>query len=139
MVDVHKIQKWSVAAHVLHTFEIEVITSDKIHRTAMTKFPLKAGGGCSARPLLKKVKDGSIASSVIVIWSNYIQQWVRSIREVTEIFNEHGIRVSHSKVYHIQAQRDDLEAGRPITRAIRPLPKWTQFRAVGKRGERNIQ
>ena len=31
-------------------------------------------------------------------------QWVRSIREVTQIFNEHGIQVSHSKVYHIQAQ-----------------------------------
>ena len=29
--------KWSVAAHVLHTFEIEVITSDKIPRSAMTK------------------------------------------------------------------------------------------------------
>ena len=40
MVDVHEIQKWSVAAHILHTIEIEVITSDKIPRSAMTKFPL---------------------------------------------------------------------------------------------------
>ena len=40
LVDVHKIQKWSAAAHILHTFEIEVITSDKIPRSAMTKFSL---------------------------------------------------------------------------------------------------
>ena len=43
-------------------------------------------------------------------------QWVKSIREVTRIFNEHGIQVSHSKVYQIQAQRDDIEAGRPNAR-----------------------
>ena len=63
-------------------------------------------------------------------------RWVRSIREVTQIFNEHGIQVSHSKVYHIQVQRDDLQAGRPNTRVIRSLPKQAQFLAVGKRGER---
>ena len=57
-------------------------------------------------------------------------QWVsevNSIREVARIFDEHGIQVSHSKVYHIQTQRDDREAGRPITRAI------------GERGERRLQ
>ena len=64
--------------------------------------------------------------------------WVKSIREVTRIFNEHGIQVSHSKVYQIQVQRDDLEAGRPNTRVIRPLPKQAQFHAVGKRGERYL-
>ena len=63
-------------------------------------------------------------------------QWAKSIREVTRIFNEHGIQVSHSKVYQIQAQRDDLEAGRPNTRVIRPLPKQAQFHAFGKRGGR---
>ena len=63
-------------------------------------------------------------------------RWVRSIREVTQIFNEHGIQVSHSKVYHIQVQRDDLQAGRPNTRVIRLLPQQAQFRAVGKRGKR---
>ena len=65
-------------------------------------------------------------------------QWVDSVREVTRIFNEHGIRVSHSKVYHIQAQRDDHDVGRPNTRAMRPLPKQAQFRAVGVRGERYL-
>ena len=65
-------------------------------------------------------------------------QWVKSIREVTRIFNEHGIQVSHSKVYQIQAQRDDIEAGRPNARVIRPLPKQAQFRAVGVRGERYL-
>ena len=65
-------------------------------------------------------------------------EWVKSIREVTRIFNEHGIQVSHSKVYQIQVQRDDLEAGRPNTRVIRPLPKQAQFHAVGKRGERYL-
>ena len=64
--------------------------------------------------------------------------WVKSIREVTRIFNEHGIQVSHSKVYQIQVQRDDLEAGRPNTRVIRPLPKQAQFHAVGKRVERYL-
>ena len=65
-------------------------------------------------------------------------QWVKSIREVTRIFNEHGFQVSHSKVYQIQVQRDDLEAGRPNTRVIRPLPEQAQFYAVGKRGERYL-
>ena len=51
----------------------------------------------------------------------------------------HGIRVSHSKVYHIQVKRDDCKAGRPNTHAIRPLPQQAQFRAVGKRGERHWQ
>ena len=60
------------------------------------------------------------------------------IREVTRIFNEHGIQVSHSKVYQIQVQRDDLEARRPNTRALRPLPKQAQFHVVGKRGERYL-
>lgn len=46
------------------------------------------------------------------------------------------LQVSHSEVYHIQAQRDDREVGRPNTRAIRPLPKQAQFGAVRKRGER---
>eukprot|EP01043_Picozoa_sp_COSAG02_P035255 COSAG02_NODE_2512_length_8621_cov_278.639062_13_plen_108_part_00 len=64
-------------------------------------------------------------------------QWVKSIREVTRKFNEHGIQVSHSKVYQIQAQLDDLEAGRPNTR-IRPLPKQAQFKPVGMRGERYL-
>ena len=44
----------------------------------------------------------------------------------------------HSKVYQIQAQRDNLEAGRPNTRVIRPLPKQVQYHAVGKRGERYL-
>ena len=65
-------------------------------------------------------------------------QWVKAIREVTQILNKHGIQVSHSKVYNIQAQCDDREAKRPNTRAIRPLPKSAQFRAVGKRGERYL-
>ena len=65
-------------------------------------------------------------------------QWVKSIREVTRIFNDHGIQVSHSKVYNIQVQRDDREAGRINTRAIRPLPKQAQFKPVGKRGERYL-
>ena len=43
-----------------------------------------------------------------------------------------------SKVYNIQVQRDDREAGRINTRAIRPLPKQAQFKPVGKRGERYI-
>ena len=63
-------------------------------------------------------------------------QWVKSIREVTRIFNDHGIQVSHSKVYNIQVKRDDHEAGRINTCAIRPLPKQAQFKPVGKRGER---
>ena len=65
-------------------------------------------------------------------------QWVKSIRAVTQIFNEHGIQVSHSKVYNIQVKRDDREAGRINTRAIRPLPKQAQFKPVGKRGERYL-
>ena len=32
-------------------------------------------------------------------------------------------------VHAIQAQRDDRAMGRPNARAIRPLPKWAQFRA----------
>ena len=75
-------------------------------------------------------------------WQSF--QWVNSIREVTRIFNEHGIQtlVSHSKVYTTsrrQAQRDDHEAKRPNTRAIRPLPEQAQFRAVEVRGERYLQ
>ena len=37
-----------------------------------------------------------------------------------------------------QVQRDDREAGRPNTRAIRPLPKQAQFKPTGKRGERYL-
>ena len=48
------------------------------------------------------------------------------------------VGLSHSKVYQIQVQRDDLEVGRPNTRVIRPLPKQAQFHAVGKRGERYL-
>ena len=63
----------------------------------------------------------------------------KSIHEITRIFNEHGIQVtSHSKGYNIQVQRDDREAGRINTRAIRPLPKQAQFKPVGKRGERYL-
>ena len=61
---------------------------------------------------------------------------MRSIRDVTELFNEAGHTVSASTVYAIQAQRDDRAAGRPNSRAIAPLPAWAQFEAVGKRGER---
>ena len=67
-------------------------------------------------------------------WRSF--QWVKSIREVTQMFNENGVQVSASTVHAIQAQRDDRAMGRPNTRAIRPLPKWAQFRAVGVRGER---
>ena len=51
------------------------------------------------------------------------------------MFNENGVQVSASTVHAIQAQRDDRAMGRPNARAIRPLPKWAQFRAVGKRGD----
>ena len=57
----------------------------------------------------------------------------------TDVDNENWVQASASTLHAIQAQRDDRAMGRPNTRAIRPLPKWTQFRAVGKRGERNIQ
>jgi hypothetical protein len=36
----------------------------------------------------------------------------------------------------IQSQRDDREVGWPVTRKIRPLPAWANFKAVGVRGER---
>ena len=62
----------------------------------------------------------------------------RRRRSNEQIFNEHGIQVSHSKVYNIQVQRDDREAGRPNTRAIRLLPKQAQFKPAGKRGERYL-
>eukprot|EP01043_Picozoa_sp_COSAG02_P010357 COSAG02_NODE_363_length_23785_cov_21.830828_2_plen_268_part_00 len=76
-----------------------------------------------------KAVSGPIMDSLYLPMKGYI-------REVTQIFNEHEIQVSHSKVYQIQAQRDDIEAGRPNTRVIRPLPKQAQFKPVGKRGER---
>ena len=69
-------------------------------------------------------------------WQSF--QWVKSIREVTQMFNENGVQVSASTVHAIQAQRDDRAMGRPNARAIRPLPKWAQFRAVGVRGERYL-
>ncbi len=62
--------------------------------------------------------------------------WVRSIREVTALFNQAGHTISASTVHAIQAQRDDCEAGRPNSRTIASLPSWAQFHAVGKRGER---
>ena len=65
------------------------------------------------------------------------QVWVRSIREVTRLFNEAGLPISASTVYAIQSQRDDQEVGRPITRKIRPLSEWATFRPVGVRGERD--
>ena len=54
------------------------------------------------------------------------------------MFNENGVQVSASTVHAIQAQRDGRAMGRPNARAIRPLPKWAQFRAVGVRGERYL-
>ena len=65
--------------------------------------------------------------------------WVRSIREVTTLFNQAGHVISASTVHAIQAQRDDREVGRPVTRKIRPLPAWANFEAVGMRGERERQ
>ena len=67
------------------------------------------------------------------------QVWVRSIREVTRLFNEAGLTTSASTVYAIQSQRDDRDMGRPNTRKIRPLPAWANFEAVGMRGERETQ
>ena len=67
------------------------------------------------------------------------QVWVRSIREVTRLFNEAGLTISASTVYAIQSQRDDRDMGRPNTRKIRPLPAWANFEAVGMRGERERQ
>ena len=56
------------------------------------------------------------------------QVWVRSIREVTRLFNEAGLTISASTVHAIQSQRDDREAGRPNARKIRPrLPEWATF------------
>ena len=67
------------------------------------------------------------------------QVWVRSIREVTRLFNEAGLSISASTVHAIQSQRDDREMERPNTRKIRPLPEWATFQAVGMRGERERQ
>ena len=67
------------------------------------------------------------------------QVFVRSIREVTRLFNEAGLTISASTVYAIQSQRDDRDMGRPNTRKIRPLPAWANFEAVGMRGERERQ
>ena len=64
------------------------------------------------------------------------QVWVRSIREVTRLFNEAGLTISASTVHAIQSQRDDRDAGRLIARKIRPLPAWANFEAVGVRGQR---
>eukprot|EP01043_Picozoa_sp_COSAG02_P036894 COSAG02_NODE_2734_length_8135_cov_185.067446_2_plen_54_part_00 len=49
--------------------------------------------------------------------------WALGMPLGTVIFNEHGIQVSHSKVYNIQVQRDDREAGRPNTRACPPYAR----------------
>ena len=65
------------------------------------------------------------------------QVWVRSIREVTRLFNQAGLPISASTVHAIQSQRDDREMERPNTRKIRPLPEWATFRPVGVRGERD--
>ena len=65
------------------------------------------------------------------------QVWVRSIREVTQLFNRAGLTISASTVHAIQSQRDDREMGRPNTRKIHPLPVWATFQAVGVRGERD--
>ena len=62
------------------------------------------------------------------------QVWVRSIREVTRLFNEAGLTISASTVHAIPSQRDDRDVGRPIARKIRPLPAWANFEAVGVRG-----
>ena len=67
------------------------------------------------------------------------QVWVRSIREVTRLFNEAGLTISASTVHAIQSQRDDREVGRPNARKIRPLPAWANFEVVGMRGERERQ
>ena len=67
------------------------------------------------------------------------QVWVRSIREVTRLFNEAGLTISASTVHAIQSQRDDRDMGWPNTRKIRPLPAWANFEAVGMRGERERQ
>ena len=67
------------------------------------------------------------------------QVWVRSIREVTRLFNEAGLTISASTVHAIQSQRDDREVGRPNARKIRPLPAWATFQAVGVRGERDSE
>ena len=64
------------------------------------------------------------------------QVWVRSIREVTRLFNKAGLTISASTVHAIQSQRDDREMGRPNTRKIRSLPAWANFEAVGVRGQR---
>ena len=66
----------------------------------------------------------------------HLQVWVRSIREVTRLFNKAGLTISASTVHAIQSQRDDREVGRPNARKIRPLPAWANFEAVGVRGER---
>ena len=36
------------------------------------------------------------------------QVWMRSIREVTRLFNQAGLTISASTVHAIQSQRDDL-------------------------------
>ena len=70
----------------------------------------------------------ALVAEKYVIWAGQPTQ---------SIYLCYGIQVSHSKVYNIQVKRDDPEAGRINTRAIRPLPKQAQFlKPVGKRGER---
>ena len=75
----------------------------------------------------------------VSIDSGHTKVWVRSIREVTRLFNEAGLTISASTVHAIQSQRDDREVGRPNARKIRPLPAWANFEAVGMRGERDAR
>ena len=82
--------------------------------------------------------DGRVWGSgyTVSVDSGRTHAWVRSIREVTRIFNDAGLTISASTVHAIQSQRDDHEARRPVKRKIRPLPTWAKFEAVGMRGER---
>ena len=45
-------------------------------------------------------------------WRSF--QWVKSIREVTQMFNENGVKVSASTVHAIQAQCDDRARERAV-------------------------
>lgn len=46
------------------------------------------------------------------------QVWVRSIREVTRLFNEGGLPISASTVHAIESQRDDQEVGREYLTSV---------------------
>ena len=81
--------------------------------------------------------SAALASHSLAIDGGRTQVWVRSIREVTRLFNEAGLTINASTVHAIQSQRDDREVGRPNARKIQPLPEWATFQAVGVRGERD--